>query len=159
MEKMNAPSVQGKGGDIRAKAPPKGRGREDLTARVLARLASAEGPAAALIPVLVQVVHVVVQEVQQGASDDDPVLDAAGVAALLGISEETTIRKARKGEIAASKIGPRLGWRFRRSDVLAYLEAKRRCPAPVPANDAAGPPTDAAGVLAEMGLPALRGRR
>ncbi|WP_437714949.1 helix-turn-helix domain-containing protein [Sorangium sp. So ce448] len=160
MQRRNATAAPGMAGDMKAKAPPGGKGGNDITARVLATLASPDGPGAVLLPMLVQVVQVVVQEVQQaGQAEDDPVLDAAGAAELLGISEETANRKARTGEIAASKIGRRLGWRFRRSDVLAYLEAKRLQPLPVPANDAEGPPTDAAGVLAEMNLPALRGRR
>ncbi|WP_441289469.1 helix-turn-helix domain-containing protein [Sorangium sp. KYC3313] len=128
---------------------------------MLATLASnPQGPGAALVSFVVEIVQVAFREMQQAEqAEDDPVLDAEGAAALLGTSRETAIRLARKGEIAAMKLGPRLGWRFRRSDVLAYLEAKRRRPAPVAANDAEGLPTDAAGVLAEMNLPALRGRR
>lgn len=159
MHRMNAAAAPSKAGDNKATAPP-GKGGKDITARVLATLASPDGPAAGLLPMLVQVVQAVVQEVQQAEQPEaDPWLDAAGAAALLAVSRETAIRMARKGEIAAIKLGSRRGWRYQRSDVLAYLEAKRRRPAPVAANDAEGPPTDAAGVLAEMNLPALRGRR
>ncbi|WP_437799543.1 helix-turn-helix domain-containing protein [Sorangium sp. So ce693] len=159
MERTNASAGPSKPGDMKAKAPPGGKGGKDITARVLATLASPDGPAAVLLPMLVQVVQVVVQEVQQAGQAEDDLLDADGAGALLRVSRETAIRMARKGEIAAIKLGSRRGWRYQRSDVLAYLEAKRRRPAPVPANDAEGPSTDAAGVLAEMGMPALRGRR
>ncbi|WP_434048052.1 MULTISPECIES: helix-turn-helix domain-containing protein [Sorangium] len=160
MARVHDEAAQRKGGDITAKGPPGGRGGEDMTARVLATLASPDGPAAGLLPMLVKVVQVVVQELQQTEQpEDDPWLDADSAGALLAVSRETAIRMARKGEIAAVKLGSRMGWRFRRSDVLAYLEAKRRRPAQLAANDAEGLPTDAAGVLAEMGLPAPRGRR
>ncbi|WP_437709391.1 helix-turn-helix domain-containing protein [Sorangium sp. So ce448] len=160
MERMNAAAVPSKAADIRGKALPGRKSGSDITARVLATLASPDGPAADLVPMLVKVVQVVVQEVQHAEqAEDDPVLDAGSAAAFLGVSKETANRMARKGEIAAMKLGSRLGWRFRRSDLLAYLEAKRRWPAPEPANDAEGLPTDVAGVLAEMGLPARRGRR
>ncbi|WP_437647310.1 helix-turn-helix domain-containing protein [Sorangium sp. So ce362] len=164
MQRMNATAGPSKAGDIKANGPPRGKGGKDITARVLATLASPNGSAAGLLPMLlpalVTLVQAVVQEMQQGdAGEADPVLDAEGAGELLGISKEVAIRKARAGEIAASKLGSRLGWRFRRSDLLAYLEAKRRRPVARAANDAEGLPTDAAGVLAEMGLPAPRGRR
>ncbi|WP_437301192.1 helix-turn-helix domain-containing protein [Sorangium sp. So ce426] len=147
MQKTSTTAVPRKGGDITTRAAERPPHREERTA--------------ALLALLDEHIEERIKELLQKATrtEDDPVLDASGAAALLGVSKETANRMARKGEIPAVKLGPRLGWRFRRSDVEAYLEAKRRRPAALAANDAEGPPTDAAGVLAEMGLPAPRGRR
>ncbi|WP_438020695.1 helix-turn-helix domain-containing protein [Sorangium sp. So ce315] len=139
-------------------APRKGG---DITATAAELLPDRGTRAALLLALLDEHIEARVRELLEKATraEADPWLDADSAGALLAVSRETAIRMARKREIAAVKLGSRMGWRFRRSDVLAYLEAKRRRPAPVAANDAEGPPTDAAGVLAELGLPAPRGRR
>lgn len=50
-------------------------------------------------------------------------LDSAGAAALLGVSSRSVARLAKSGDLRASSVGRAL--RFRRADVLAYLERER----------------------------------
>jgi excisionase family DNA binding protein len=50
---------------------------------------------------------------------DEPVLDAAGAAALLRVSTKTVLRLARGGEIPARKIGRE--WRFARAALMDHL--------------------------------------
>lgn len=148
MRKVPDETAPRKGGDITAKAADLPPGRE--------------ARAAVLLALLDEHIEARVRELLEKATrtEADPLLDADGAAALLGITKETANRMARKGEIAAVKLGPRLGWRFRRSDVLAYLEGKRRPALAAPANDTSdSPPTDGAGVLAELGIQAPRARR
>lgn len=149
MSRVSEQAAPRKGGDITGKAAELPPGRE--------------ARAAVLLALLDEHIEARVRELLEKATrtEADPWLDAEGAAKLLGVSKVHVNRMASKGEIAASKLSPKLGWRFRRSDVLAYLESKRRAPASAaPANDTSdGAPTDGAGVLAELGIQAPRGRR
>ena len=50
-------------------------------------------------------------------------LETAGVAALLGVHPRTVTKAAKAGELPCSRIGKL--YRYRRSDVVAYLERGR----------------------------------
>ncbi len=49
----------------------------------------------------------------------DEVLTPDEAAELLKVSKKTVLRRARLGELPAAKVGR--AWRFRRSELLAYL--------------------------------------
>jgi len=54
--------------------------------------------------------------------DDPEVLNADGVARVLGVSARLVLRLAREEKLPAKKVGRE--WRFRRSAVLAWLGEK-----------------------------------
>ena len=52
----------------------------------------------------------------------DEVLTPEEAAALLKVSTKTVLRRARAGELPAGKVGR--AWRFRRSELLAFLSGE-----------------------------------
>jgi excisionase family DNA binding protein len=56
----------------------------------------------------------------------EPLLDAPAVARMLGMHPETVLRLARKGELPALRFTR--SWRFRASDVSAWMAAKAYVP-------------------------------
>lgn len=52
------------------------------------------------------------------------ILDAAEVAKLLRLNEQTVKRLANRGELPGFKIGGR--WRFKRQDIEDYIEEQKR---------------------------------
>ena len=55
---------------------------------------------------------------------DDEVLTIKEIAALLKIGEKTAYSMTQKGELPGFKV--RGQWRFRRADILAWIEAQKR---------------------------------
>ena len=64
-------------------------------------------------------------EEHQRRPDHEPLewLDTAGAAALLGVHPRTVTKAAKAGELPCARIGKL--YRFRRADVIAYLEKGR----------------------------------
>jgi excisionase family DNA binding protein len=61
-----------------------------------------------------------------GRQQVDEWLSANRAGKLIGITGKTIIRMSERGEITGYQVGS--VWRFRRSDVTAYLEARRHGP-------------------------------
>jgi len=57
----------------------------------------------------------------------DEILTLPEVAQLLKVAEKTVYTMAQKGEMPAFKVGGQ--WRFRRTDLDAWIDAKTRCAA------------------------------
>lgn len=82
--------------------------------------------ARALVVVDAAELEALVQRAVRRALDERPAepaewLDTAAAADLLDVHPRTVTRLARSGELASSRVGKL--WRFRRADVLAYLES------------------------------------
>jgi len=59
-------------------------------------------------------------------SQADEWLSANAAGKLIGVTGKTIIRMSERGEITGYQVGS--VWRFKRSDVEAYLEARRHGP-------------------------------
>jgi excisionase family DNA binding protein len=55
----------------------------------------------------------------------DPLLTVADVAAHIGANEATVRHWIHTGQLRASKLGSRIGWRIARSDYEAFLARRR----------------------------------
>lgn len=71
--------------------------------------------------------------IQDGSSMDtieslEPLLDTRSVARILGVHPQTVLRLARVGILPAIRYARH--WRFRKSDIVAWLETQASVPAP-----------------------------
>ncbi len=58
----------------------------------------------------------------------EPLLDAKSVASILGVHPHTVLKLARVGTLPAIRYARH--WRFRKSDIVAWLEEQASVPSP-----------------------------
>ncbi len=59
------------------------------------------------------------------SADNHELIDATGACRLLGVHRNTLYRLIQSGDIPALKFTPGGRWRFRKDDLLDWLEARR----------------------------------